>query len=99
MAQVYILYSEKTDNFYCGSCVDFEKRLLQHINHEFKNSFTKRATDWKEFLLVDQLTYEEARQIESHIKRMKSKIYIQNLKKYPEMLEKLIAKYRAGSSR
>jgi putative endonuclease len=31
--------------------------------------------------------------IEEHIKKMKSKVYIQNLKKYPDMVKKLIAKY------
>jgi putative endonuclease len=30
--------------------------------------------------------------IERHIKKMKSKKYIQNLKKYPEMVEKLLIK-------
>ena len=31
--------------------------------------------------------------VEEHIKSMKSKKYIQNLKKYPEMVEKLKDKY------
>jgi putative endonuclease len=31
--------------------------------------------------------------IEQHIKKMKSKVYIQNLKRYPEILQKLINKY------
>jgi len=35
----------------------------------------------------------QALAIEKHIKSMKSKIYIENLKKYPEMVTKLLIKY------
>jgi putative endonuclease len=36
--------------------------------------------------------FNHALRIEKHIKRMKSKTFIQNLKKYPELLEKTVAK-------
>ena len=48
---------------------------------------------------IEQLQYEIARKTEAHIKRMKSRKYIENLKLYPEMMEKLILKYDVGSSR
>lgn len=35
----------------------------------------------------------QAMQVEKHIKSMKSRIYIENLKRYPEMIIKLIEKY------
>jgi hypothetical protein len=35
-------------------------------------------------------TFTQARRIENHIKRMKSRKYIMNLKTYPEMMEKLL---------
>ncbi len=38
----------------------------------------------------------QALAIEKHIKAMKSKIYIHNLKKYPEMIDKLLLKYAAS---
>lgn len=34
-----------------------------------------------------------ARSIESHIKRMKSKKYIESLKNYPEIVKGLISRY------
>ena len=45
------------------------------------------------FFYEDDLEYKQARNIETHIKRMKSRVYIVNLKKYPEIIVKLKIKY------
>ena len=94
MASVYILYSKSIDNFYSGSCKDLSYRINQHINHDLFKSFTLRANDWELFFFVDDLGYEQARKIERHIKKMKSRAYLFNLKKYPKIIEKLISKYQ-----
>ena len=99
MAKVYILYSPSIDSFYIGSCKDFDIRLSQHFNGHFKSAFTKRAKDWQKFLLIENLSYTQARKIETHIKKMKSTKYITNLKLYEEMRLKLIQKFKTGSSR
>ena len=99
MAEVYILYSPSIDSYYICSCEDFEKRLSQHLNDEYEIAYTKRAQDWQKYLLIQNLSYYQARQIETHIKKMKSVKYITNLKRYEEMRSKLIEKYSAGSSR
>ncbi|MEY3084859.1 MAG: hypothetical protein RL037_1039, partial [Bacteroidota bacterium] len=39
------------------------------------------------------------RNIEAHIKQMKSRKYIENLVRFPEISQKLKDKYSAGSSR
>ncbi|WP_343606770.1 GIY-YIG nuclease family protein [Fluviicola sp.] len=99
MATVYILYSSSIDQFYIGSCLNLEQRLEQHLNKSFEIGFTHRTDDWELFYSKDDLEYQMARQIEMHIKKMKSRKYTQNLKKYPEIMENLIEKYRADSSR
>jgi putative endonuclease len=93
MASVYILHSEKLGKFYIGSCDDLFYRIQQHHLKEFVGSFTAKASDWELFLSVDNLEYQRARLIESHIKRMKSRKYILNLKSYPKILLKLIERY------
>jgi putative endonuclease len=93
MASVYILYSSKLDRFYTGSCKDFSYRIDQHLSKEYFKSFTAKTDDWVLFWYEDNLEYKQARNIESYIKRMKSKIYIQNLKKYPKIISKLKEKY------
>jgi putative endonuclease len=92
MATVYILYSSKLDRFYIGSCQDFQFRFAEHVNKVYSGSFTSNADDWRLFLLIDSLSYYQARAMERHIKKMKSSLYIQNLAKYPDMITKL--KYR-----
>jgi putative endonuclease len=63
------------------------------MNKEFAKSFTTGAEDWEIYLSIDELSYQQARSIELHLKKMKSKTYIQNLIKYPEIIERLKSKY------
>ena len=79
--------------FIIGSCKALPDRIDQHLNKEFSKNFTTAAEDWELYFSVDELSYSQARLIESHVKKMKSKIYVQNLIKYPEIIEKLKLKY------
>ena len=98
--QVYIIYSKSLDKYYVGESEDANKRLVLHNSAHFSNSFTARARDWR---LVMTLTCENrvtARKIEVHIKRMKSRKYIEDLITYPEMRIKLLNRFSLpGSSR
>jgi len=51
------------------------------------------AEDWELYQSIDELAYQQARLIEAHLKKMKSTTYIQNLTKYPEIIERLKLKY------
>lgn len=94
MACVYILFSQKLNRFYIGSCNDLSQRIKLHSNKEFPKSFTAKVNDWKLFYSIDNLDYNQSRQIEIHIKKMKSKQYLQNLKRYPEIAQKLVERYK-----
>lgn len=98
MASVYILYSKAIDAYYTGSCVDISQSLQQHLEQTFLDSYTRKASDWILHLSIDHLEYQQARKIEKHIKSMKSRKYIEDLKRYPEMVLRLVEKYSAGSS-
>jgi len=93
MACVYILYSKTLDRYYTGSCLDLESRLKDHKEGKYFSSFTSKAKDWGVFLSIEDLNYNQARKIEFHIKRMKSRKYIQNLLKYPEIIKRLRSNY------
>jgi putative endonuclease len=89
---VYILYSQKLYRNYIGYTSNINIRLDFHENAESRK-FTAKADDWE---LIFQLRCETKIQglaIEKHIKNMKSKVYVQNLIKYPEIQEKLLIKY------
>ena len=94
MASVYILYSPQLNKYYTGSCKTLQERLDLHHSKTYANSYTFKADDWEIFYVVEDLEYSQARQIESHLKKMKSKQYIENLIKYPLIMEKLKEKYK-----
>jgi putative endonuclease len=93
MASIYILYSKKINKYYIGSCLNLEERIAEHLNKKFSDSFTSKADDWEVFYSINNLGYNQSRSIEANIKRMKSKKYIENLKKYNEMAKGLVEKY------
>jgi len=90
---VYILYSEKLSRFYIGFTSDFETRLEFHKNAE-SHIFTANAEDWVLFLRIPCENKAQGLDIEKHITKMKSKIYIENLHKYPDIILKLQDKYK-----
>ncbi len=99
MATVYILHSKKINRYYIGSCLDLQTRIASHLSKENLHAFTRRSDDWELFFEISNLEFKVARAIEAHIKKMKSKTYLANLVKYPEISLQLIEKYCTGSSR
>jgi putative endonuclease len=65
-----------------------------HLNPQEIRKFTSKANDWVLFFKIDCETKSQALGIERHIKKMKSKIYIENLSRYPEITTKLLEKYK-----
>jgi putative endonuclease len=93
MPIVYILHSQKLNRFYIGYTSDLDTRLAFHKNAS-SHKFTAKADDWTLFFTINCESKSQALAIEKHIKAMKSKVYIENLKKYPEMIIKLLEKYK-----
>ncbi len=89
---VYILFSKKLNRFYTGYTNDLDIRLTFH-KHPESRKFTAKATDWVLFFKIECDSKKQALAIEKHIKKMKSKIYIQNLANYPEMVLSLKARF------
>ena len=89
---VYILYSHKLDKFYIGQTTDIIKRLLQHNDPNSPYS-TKGGQPWEIFLTIDCKSVSHAMKLERHIKNMKSRKFILDMKKYPELLERTIQRF------
>ena len=94
MYTVYIICSAHIDQYYNGMTEDFDLRLSQHNTGYFKGASTKRANDWSPFYLIPTHNKSVALKIETHIKSMKSRTYIENLRRYPEITKKLLMKYK-----
>ncbi len=93
MCCVYILYSKSINFYYVGCTKNLAARLTYHHQKEFIGSFTKRASDWILFYVIEVDSITTARKIEQHIKKMKSKKYIENLSKHPEIGQRLVVIY------
>lgn len=91
---IYILYSKKLNKHYVGETYDVALRLDQH-NQGFydKNNFTKKGQPWELVFQLRCSSKTQAKAIETHIKKMKSKKYLQNFIQYKEIQEKLLSKY------
>lgn len=96
MSCCYILYSPSLNSFYTGMTQDFPERLKKHNLHLYGSTYTAKANDWEVFIIIGCNSLSQASLIEKHIKAMKSRTYIQNLKKYPEMVLKLLEKYSSS---
>ncbi len=87
----YILYSKILDHYYVGSTGDLNARITRHIQGFYGHkAFTGKANDWVLYLSLPCESIEQALKIERKIKKMKSRQYIENLRLYPEMVEKIL---------
>jgi putative endonuclease len=90
---VYIIYSRRLNKYYVGYTEDLELRLMQHNCGHYAASYTMQTNDWVIFHSIPCTNKTQCIRIESHIKRMKSTVYIENLKKYTEITTKLLEMY------
>ena len=74
---VYILQSLKDFSFYVGQCNDLDWRVSKHNEGQSKYTASKRP--WRLVYFEMYATRSESLKRERQIKKMKSKIYIQNL--------------------
>ena len=73
----YILYSSSTDRYYIGSTADPEERLLRHNGGATPS--TKHGRPWKIVYTECFESKTEALQRELYLKKMKSRIFLENL--------------------
>ena len=82
----------KLNRFYVGSCNDVNQRLTEH-NENVRKAYTNSANDWELFYQLATSNWSCALKIEGHIKRMKSRKYIKNLKEHSEISLRLLKLY------
>ena len=91
----YILFSKTLDHYYIGYTSNIEERLIQHNNGQFGGkAYTCKTSDWELFLLIPCGTINQAIFIELKIKKMKSRKFIEDLKKHPELVAKLLNEFK-----
>ena len=69
---------------------NLEVRIKKHNNRSYgSHRYTAVSNDWLLFLHIDAEEYSQAIRLERKIKSMKSRKYIENLKRYPDLIEKI----------
>jgi putative endonuclease len=80
MWYVYVLLSQKTNNWYIGSTKDLRKRILRH--NTGKNKSTKYSIPWELIYYEASLTKEDARAREKYLKSGMGRRYLKNRLKF-----------------
>ena len=68
------------------------KRILEHNQYKYANSFSKIANDWTLALAFECNDRSEALFLERFVKKMKSKIFIEKIIRNPEILSDILSK-------
>ena len=90
---VYVIQSIKDNSFYIGRTSDLKKRLEYHNSIDKNLGKTRSKLPWQYFFTLKVENVSIASKIERHVKSMKSRVYIENLVKYPEIAQRLIKRY------
>ena len=88
----YIIFSKILNKNYIGVCQDSLQERIKKHNSSFygKNRFTSKANDWSLKLFIPTASFSHAIRLERKIKSMKSSKYVDNLTKYPELINKIL---------
>ena len=70
------------------------EQITKHNSSTYGLHYTSKTKDWKLFHLIECETVGQAMKIEKHIKKMKSVIYLKNLKSFSAIQIKLLQKYK-----
>jgi len=87
------LFSPSNNTYYNGfTQTDLAERISKHNAGFYDKTYFSFVADWTLYLGIECTDVNQAIKIEKHIKRIKSKVYIENIKKYLEMIHKLLSK-------
>lgn len=68
---------------------NLEQRITQHNNPISLTKFTSKGIPWQLFIAIPCYNKEHALKLEKAIKAKKSRVFIENLKRYPDLVEKI----------
>ena len=83
---VYILHSQKLNRYYVGTTDNPANRLIEHNSIKYEEAYTVKGIPWGLVLVHPCKSSKNAYLIEKFIKRMKSKVFIQKIINFPDML-------------
>ena len=92
MFYVYILFSEKLNRYYVGTTDDIVRRLDEHNDGVYRDSYTSKGVPWVLKVYFSCATSKRAYDLERFIKKMKSRVFIEQIILNPEIVEDILKK-------
>ena len=92
MFYVYIIFSDKLNRYYIGTTDNISKRLEEHNNKAYQDSYTSKGVPW---ILKTSFKLDSSKQayaLEKFIKKMKSKVFIEKLIQNPGIINEILNK-------
>ena len=68
---------------------DLDQRILHHNTPIHGSKFTAKGIPWELYLSIPCQSKEHALRLEKLIKSKKSTVFINNLKKYPSLIDRI----------
>src|SRR6056297_36073 len=93
MHYLYILYSEKIDQYYTGETRDVSQRVKKH--NRGHSAATKKGVPWALKKIIEFETRTEAIKAENWLKRMKSRRVIEKVRNDEIDLKRVIDRYQS----
>jgi putative endonuclease len=95
-AYVYILFSRKLNRYYIGSTeLKPEERLELHLTKFYGASkFTANTDDWNLKFSIPCESATQARKIESYIKKMRNRKYLEWLISEPKAIQNITERFK-----
>ena len=95
-AFIYVLFSKKLNRYYIGSTeLDPKERLKLHLSKYYGSSkFTAKADDWELRFSIDCESVKRARKVESYLKRMRNRKYIEWLISEPNAIQNILERFK-----
>ena len=93
---VSVIWSESLSKFYIGTTTDPERRIREHNEKTYKDSFTARGVPWKRFLVIKCESSQQAYALERFIKRMKSTQFVRKLADDQNLVKEILSHLPGG---
>ena len=98
MYYVYIIYSKTIDRYYIGQTENIDERLEQHNTGYFLHSYTSKTKDWEIVLSMKCSSRKQSVNIESYIKSMKSRRFINDIIQNQQRVTEIIDRFKDWKS-
>lgn len=88
---LYIIYSPTADKYFVSETDNVPERIELHNSFKRLKSITGKPSDWTQKLIFECNSREEAVYLVKHIRKMKSRAFLEKVIAKPEILGEILS--------